>query len=111
MDLFELFFSFIFVLVLLKVYGWSMRVEPGVLLGRWVRRDESFAGGSTEPPTVWGATPLPAIERDPHRTEAILVARRLAGDLGPAGYRQAMAELAAQDATCHPVVIPRDTGA
>ena len=113
MGLFELFFSFLFVLVLLKVYAWSVRADRGALLGRWVRRDESLSGGSTEPPTVWGATPPPGgdIERDPHGTEAILVARRLAGDLGPAGYQRAMAELAAQDATCHPVVIPSDTGA
>jgi hypothetical protein len=42
--------------------------------------------------------------------EAALTARLFAGKLDSADYRQAMAELAADDSVRHPVVVPRDRG-
>jgi hypothetical protein len=42
--------------------------------------------------------------------EAALTARLFAGKLNSADYRQAMAELAADDSVRHPVVVPRDRG-
>jgi hypothetical protein len=44
--------------------------------------------------------------RSVRRVEARLVARLMAGDLTAAGYRGAMARLAADDAVCHPLVAP-----
>jgi hypothetical protein len=111
MVLFRLFFSFLFVLVLLKVYALSMRVERRAGPGRRAQRDGSYAGVPTAPAEL-GAARLVGddIERDAAATEAILVAQRLAGDLGPAGYQRAMAELATKD-TRHPVIVPRDPAA
>jgi hypothetical protein len=44
--------------------------------------------------------------RSVRRVEARAVARLLAGDLTAAGYREAMARLAADDAVRHPLVVP-----
>jgi hypothetical protein len=44
--------------------------------------------------------------RSVRRVEARLVARLMAGDLTAAGYREAMARLAADDAVRHPLVAP-----
>lgn len=113
MNLFEFFFSLIFVVVLLKIYALSLRINRTARPGRRVAREVNGAGVSTESAMLVGAAP-PAggdMEWNPCLTEAILVARRLAGDLAPADYRRAMAELAAQDANSHHVAVPRDTDA
>lgn len=113
MYLFELLFSVCFVVVLLRIYAWSMRTDRRVRPHPWMGRDRGSAGPARDPVAsrpvlVPAAHAGDGKEPAADRAEAILVARRLAGELAPDDYRRAMAALAARDTTVRRFLSPRD---
>jgi hypothetical protein len=56
-------------------------------------------------------TVVVAPDRDGGREEMTLARQLTSGDLTPARYQQQMADLAAWDASAHPLVVPSDRGA
>ncbi|AGL16977.1 hypothetical protein L083_3467 [Actinoplanes sp. N902-109] len=76
----------------------------------WPRREAGPSGapgpaGAARPGTP-GSDPPGVARAEPETLEGALVGQLLARGITPAGYRHAMAELAARDAERHPLSVP-----
>jgi hypothetical protein len=76
---------------------------------RWRRPSRRMLQPTTEPPpTVSPPTVSPATDANDSGAyvEAMLVTRLMANELGRADYQQAMAALAREDESVHPLTLP-----